>query len=228
MKKFFINFREIFRYSYFKSFYVSKKAVGFLKAFKLPILIAKNTKIKISNSKINLKVEKLKFGLVKLGTPHSTLGINHNKTSYLILQNNSTLTLFDNVTIAKGFSINCFENSSLSIGNNFWANKNCTLWCKNQVTIKDNVLFGWNVYVNNFDGHDIVNKDQTIINHSAPLIIQQDVWISAFCSIIKGIEIASGSIVGYKALVTKSLLDSNCVYAGTPAKKVKENVFWKY
>ncbi|GFH43486.1 hypothetical protein Hs30E_20750 [Lactococcus hodotermopsidis] len=42
--------------------------------------------------------------------------------------------------------------------------------------------------------------------------------------ILKGAKIGSGSVVG--ALVTGKYLFSNFIYAGNPAKKVKEDIFF--
>jgi maltose O-acetyltransferase len=54
-----------------------------------------------------------------------------------------------------------------------------------------------------------------------PVIIEDDVWIGANVVILPGVTLSKGSIIGAGSVVTSST-DPMTVYAGVPAKKVRE------
>ena len=56
---------------------------------------------------------------------------------------------------------------------------------------------------------------------SAPVIIEDNVWIGQFATILKGVTIGKGSIVATRAVVTKDVPPYTIV-AGNPAKVVKK------
>lgn len=56
---------------------------------------------------------------------------------------------------------------------------------------------------------------------AAEVIIENEVWIGMNCIILKGVKIGSGSIIAAGSIVTGDV-DPNSLYAGNPAKKIKE------
>lgn len=52
--------------------------------------------------------------------------------------------------------------------------------------------------------------------------IGKNVWICTNAIICSGVKVADNSIVGAGSVVTKSLLEPACLYAGVPAKKIKK------
>lgn len=59
----------------------------------------------------------------------------------------------------------------------------------------------------------------TLAEH-APVIIEDNVWIGEFASIMKGVTIGKGSVIGCHAVVTKDVPPYSIV-AGNPARIVK-------
>ena len=59
------------------------------------------------------------------------------------------------------------------------------------------------------------------ISDSAPVIIEDVVWIGAQCSILKGVTVGEGSVVAKNSVVTKDVPPYTIV-AGNPAKVVKK------
>lgn len=51
------------------------------------------------------------------------------------------------------------------------------------------------------------------------VIIEEDVWIAAYVTILKGITIGRGSIIGTGSIVTKNV-EPYSIVAGVPAKKI--------
>lgn len=55
---------------------------------------------------------------------------------------------------------------------------------------------------------------------SAPVVIEDDVWVGAHCIILKGVTIGARSVIGAGSVVTKSI-SADCVAAGNPCKVIK-------
>ena len=55
---------------------------------------------------------------------------------------------------------------------------------------------------------------------SAPITIEDDVWIGANCQILKGVTIGARSIIGAGSVVTKSI-PADCIAAGNPCRVIR-------
>lgn len=77
------------------------------------------------------------------------------------------------------------------------------------------------------DNHSIIDQySGTRINREKDVILHDNVWIGTGVTILKGTEIAKGSIVGAASVVTGVHTKSNIILAGNPAKEIKEHVTW--
>ncbi len=213
----------LLKYSIFKSFIASKKAVGFKRAFKFPILVSRSTKIKLKGN-IEIKCDKIFFGMIKIGEK-PLAPILENKRTFLIMEKNSKVIFSAYNCFSQGCIIHCEENAKIVFGEKFWANVNCVIWTDSLIETGKNVLLGWNVYLRNFDGHKIYVNNE-IINKSQPLYVSDHVWFCSNSSVIKGVKIDKNCVIGYGSLITKDLLGENNIFAGNPAKKIKDNVEW--
>jgi len=52
------------------------------------------------------------------------------------------------------------------------------------------------------------------------VIIKNNVWLGAGVIILPGLTIHSGAMIGAGSIVTHDC-ESNCLYAGNPARKIK-------
>lgn len=143
------------------------------------------------------------------------------------------ITIGDNFLITSGFGINAVSsnimgafhvepNASLNIGNNVGMNST-RIRVRNNVTIGDNVKIGAGVLLIDTDSHPLDYLERRFSSagtKSAPIIIEDDVWIGAQCIILKGVTIGARSIIGAGSVVTKSI-PSDCIAAGNPCKIVK-------
>jgi lipopolysaccharide O-acetyltransferase len=59
---------------------------------------------------------------------------------------------------------------------------------------------------------------------SAPVVIEEDVWIGEFVSVLPGVRIGKGSIIGTLSTVSRSI-PAYCVAAGSPARILKRYNF---
>ena len=112
--------------------------------------------------------------------------------------------------------------ASLTIGNDVGMSST-RMWIHESVTIGDNVKIGACVLITDTDAHPLdylarrTSNDRT---KSAPIIIEDDVWVGAHSIILKGVTIGARSIIGAGSVVTKNI-PADCVAAGNPCKVIK-------
>jgi acetyltransferase-like isoleucine patch superfamily enzyme len=114
----------------------------------------------------------------------------------------------------------------LSIGDDVGIS-NSALICRNRITIADHVVIGGNCVIYDTDFHPIdpgarlqptSDLEQA---GTAPVAIENNVFIGAHSTILKGVTIGENSVVGACSLVTKSI-PPNEVWGGNPAKMLKQ------
>jgi len=121
------------------------------------------------------------------------------------------------------------EEIVLKIGNNVQINDFVHITSMKEVVIGDNVLIASKVYISDCS-HGSYSGDE---NDSSPLSIPKDreyitkevkieanVWLGEMVSVLPGVTIGSGSIVGANSVVSKSL-PANVIAVGIPAKPIK-------
>ncbi len=112
---------------------------------------------------------------------------------------------------------------NISIGNNVQINARCWISGGGNLTIGSNVLIGPHVVIHTAN-HSFMNKHELIRNQGHSLkkiIIEDDVWIGANSTILPGVRLSKGCIIGAGSVVTKNT-EPYGVYVGVPAKKIKE------
>ena len=93
------------------------------------------------------------------------------------------------------------------------------------ITIGDDCMISNNVMIRTSDSHPIFNKQCERINITGNVIIGKHVWIAANATLLKGISIGAGSIIGSHSVVTKNISEST-LNVGIPSKSVKSDVSW--
>ena len=94
-----------------------------------------------------------------------------------------------------------------------------------RIVIGKSCLFSEGIDIRTGDSHSIFDSGGARVNHAKPIIIGDHVWLGRNVTVLKGVQIGDGSIVGACALVTKSL-GSKVLAVGAPAKVVRENIGW--
>lgn len=113
------------------------------------------------------------------------------------------------------------NNAVISIGNNC-AFSGVSLSSKVSIQIGDNVLVGANSMITDFDWHsfDPLDRDNKNKIKAKKIIIEDNVWIGAYCIILKGVKIGKNTVIGGGSVVTKDMPE-NSICAGNPCKVLK-------
>lgn len=95
-----------------------------------------------------------------------------------------------------------------------------------KVTIGNNCLISNNVEIHTTDYHKIYDKSGKRINDDKDIIIGNSVWIGLGVTILKGSIISDGCIIGAKAMISGKMNQKNAIIVGSPAKVIREDVYW--
>lgn len=115
----------------------------------------------------------------------------------------------------------------LSIGRDCVIGEGCYLSCRERnirLSIGDYCMFSRNVRIMTSDGHDIL-QDDIRINSAKDIIIGSRVWLADGVTILKGVDVGDGSVVGIHSILTTSI-PAHTISVGIPAKVIKENISW--
>ena len=104
----------------------------------------------------------------------------------------------------------------LKIGSNTHINRQCMLDARGNITIGNNVSISHQVTLCSAS-HNI--QSPTFDYTSAPIVIEDNVWIGLNAIILQGVTLKEGCIVAAGAIVTKDT-EPYSIYAGIPAKKI--------
>lgn len=95
-----------------------------------------------------------------------------------------------------------------------------------KLIVGEDCMFSHNIKVWAAAHHSILNSDGIRINPAKSINIGNHCWIGHSVFVLKGSVVPNGSIIGANSIYTSNYSDSNCIYVGTPAKKIKENILW--
>lgn len=114
----------------------------------------------------------------------------------------------------------CDYGYNIEIGNNFYANYNCTILDCAKVIIGNNVLLGPNVSIFTA-GHPVDAEERNQgWEYAFPVTIGNNVWIGGNAVINLGITIGNNVVIGSGSVVTKDIPD-NVLAAGNPCKVIR-------
>lgn len=94
------------------------------------------------------------------------------------------------------------------------------------ITIGEDCLFSSDIQFRTGDSHSVLDMQGRRINASQDIMLGDHVWVGTKAFVTKGAKVASHSIIGACALVTKAFEEPHCTLAGVPAKVVKRDVDW--
>lgn len=126
----------------------------------------------------------------------------------------------DTTTIFTPFYTNFGKH--IQIGKNVFINHACSFLDMGGITIEDDVLIGPKVNLIT-ENHSLDPKNRKSL-FCKPIVIKKNAWIGASATILPGVTIGENAIVGAGSVVTKNV-PKNTIFAGIPAKHIKNNTF---
>lgn len=148
------------------------------------------------------------------------------------IRGSNFICIGDNVLIGGGIQLTAWKVSddyhvSIRIGDGSCLGSNNHITAINSIDIGKNVLTGKNVTItDNSHGasvkgeFDIAPKNRKLISKGS-VIICDNVWIGDKVTILPGVKIGMGSIIGANSVVGHDV-PPYCIVAGAPAKIVKQ------
>lgn len=106
----------------------------------------------------------------------------------------------------------------LKIGSGCVINSGVSLAATRSITLGDRVFLGTLVFVMDNSFHDVLDRE--IHPDGKPVVIEDDVWIGVKASVLPGVRIGRGAVVGAHALVTRDVPPFSLV-AGIPARVIR-------
>jgi acetyltransferase-like isoleucine patch superfamily enzyme len=117
----------------------------------------------------------------------------------------------------------------ISIGDDVQVNDQVHIAAVQSVSIGNRVLIASKVFISDHN-HGVYSGERCHSNPltppalrsllSAPVIIEDDVWIGEFVSVLPGTRIGRGSVIGTQSVVNREI-PPYCVAVGSPARVIK-------
>jgi maltose O-acetyltransferase len=118
-------------------------------------------------------------------------------------------------------NLRCDYGSNLHVGDNFYANFDCTFLDVCEIRIGANCFIAPGVHI--YTATHPINPYERIsgTEYGKPVSIGDNVWIGGKAIINPGVKIGNNVVIASGAVVTKNVPD-NVVVGGNPAKVIKE------
>lgn len=185
------------------------------------------------NKNVIIKGTFLKSCKIKsIGGAHIKIGsrtiMNHcvivdsGKESHIIIDGGAT-------NIKNSSFIASMPNGNIIIANGF-TSEGCNLKAHEGKTISVgyDCMFSAGINMSTTDFHAIISKDRQMrINPAKDISIGNHVWLCRNVTILKGASITDDVIVGVNSMLAHTIDTPHSVWAGAPAKKIKEGTTWR-
>lgn len=218
---------ELFRMlSIWKTIYFNFHYFPFKTALHLPVFIYKRVCFNTVQGRIVFETP-IKTGMVRFGLP--SLGIQDHKYERTVLELTGTLVFMGRAFIGQGSRICVGKEGVLTLGKSFKITGNTDIICQKEVSFGSNCLLAWDILIMDTDFHFVLDKDGKIINLPRPIIVGDHVWIGCRNTVLKGVTIASDTVISSNSTVTRSVLERNCIVGGhgKSLEILKQGIDWK-
>jgi Bacterial transferase hexapeptide (six repeats) len=140
--------------------------------------------------------------------------------SFALFGRNSRTTVTGDFAILTDFSLIVDEGAELVLGSGHF-NTGSRILCRTRITIGSACLFGPEVAIRDDDAHYFGDTPK-----SAPITIEDHVWVGMRSTILKGVTIGEGSVIAAGSVVTSDV-PPHSLAGGVPARVIKKEVSWR-
>lgn len=143
----------------------------------------------------------------------------------ILVDEKATLELGGNVNIGYGSDIEVFPKATLIIGDGSKTNIGATIICGERIEIGKDTMLGRHITIRDNNGSHYMNRQG--YKNTRPVIIGDKVWLTEQCTVMPGVKIGDGAIIGALSLVIRNV-PAHCLASGHPAEVIDEDILWKY
>lgn len=202
--------------SVFKSIFYSFK-------FRGRIFVGKNSKLILED---NAQIIIRNNGYLKLGLEYFLP-----TGATLSIANNGKLILNGAAVIRKDCSVSIRGNAILEMGYHVYIDEQTRIKVLKRVSIGNGTLIGYRCGIIDSDFHAHAEEGVNLNNvsfcdYTKDICIGNNVWIGGNCTILKGVKIGDGTVIGAGSVVSKDI-PPKVLAVGNPCKVIKENYQWK-
>lgn len=138
---------------------------------------------------------------------------------------NATLELGAGTIIGYGADVEVFDHATLVFGGEGGSNIGLTIVCGDRIEIGCHTIIGRNVTIRDNNGNHYMNRPG--YRDARPVIVGEKTWLCEQCTIMPGVKIGDGAIVGACSFVV-SHVPQHALVSGNPAQVVDYDILWKF
>ena len=163
--------------------------------------------------------------------PAATL---HSEGEIANLRRDSACIVVGPHTHVRGQLLTFWKSGRIRVGQWSYIGHGSRIWSQESVEIGNHVLIAHLVDIHDTDSHPLDHqarradierilggRDYASVVKTAPVVIEDDVWIGFKASILKGVRVGRGAVIAAAAVVTKDVPAFTLV-AGNPARVLRE------
>jgi acetyltransferase-like isoleucine patch superfamily enzyme len=137
------------------------------------------------------------------------------------IENHGVITLGDDVllrSVTMPLELYATHGAEIRIGDGSIINSGASLAATRSITLGRRVFVGTLAFIMDSNFHDV--EDRRIHPQGKPVVLEDDVWVGVKATILQGVRIGRGAVVGAHAVVTHDVPPFTVV-AGIPARVVR-------
>ncbi|MES1217890.1 MAG: acyltransferase [Bacteroidota bacterium] len=149
-------------------------------------------------------------------------------------QNDRTKIILGSKTMLMGELLVFKHGGQIEIGNDCFIGEGTRIWSAKNITIGNRVLIAHNVNIHDQISHPLDSKirhddyklifekglQDNVDYNEKEVVIEDDVWIGFNVTILKGVKIGKGAIIGADTLIAENV-PAFAVVIGNPARIIK-------
>ncbi|MBP7508935.1 MAG: acyltransferase [Prolixibacteraceae bacterium] len=132
--------------------------------------------------------------------------------TYCLLYENAKLIINGTCTVAYGTMLQGHKDATIEVGSAH-INSNTNIIADKSIKIGQDCLISRNVLIFDSDFHPVYDANHERANPPAPVVIEDHVWIGAGATILRGVNIQKGAVIGASALVTAKVPEGAMISA---------------
>lgn len=207
--------------SLLKSIWVNYRYLPLRQAIRLPIIVSYDVAFESRRGHILLPSD-CRLGMVHIGF-HEVTVATKTKTTLRVW---GVLEFKGSAYIGRSTRLYVDKGGTMVLGEDFKISASTSIMCCKYIEFGNNIQFSWDCLVMDSDTHTIINDDGKASQKEKPVVFGDNIWIGCRCTILKGSNIPSNTVIGACTTITAQRFEENSIIAGTPPRSIRKIVGW--